>query len=98
MNVNVLLDDIAGLGAPATFGPAWYQTTFSSCAVSSDGKVAYFGRTASSDPEMRNLVVASLDTSGDVIGIPQCYCTSVHPFCPAAIRPRARKRRSRRSW
>jgi hypothetical protein len=70
MGVNVLLDNIAGLGAPATFGPLSDQTTFSSCAVSADGKVAYFGRYASSDPEMRNLVVASLDPFGEVIGIP----------------------------
>jgi hypothetical protein len=29
---------------------------------------------------MRNLVVASLDTSGNIIGIPQCYPTSVWPL------------------
>jgi hypothetical protein len=28
MPINVLLDNIAGLGAPVTFGPVWYQTTF----------------------------------------------------------------------
>src|SRR5215471_3541292 len=82
MIVNVLLDDIAGLGAPVIFGPLWYDTTFSSCAVSADGKVAYFGRTGSHDPAMRNLVVASLDASGNVIGIPQCYSTSAWPLEP----------------
>jgi hypothetical protein len=82
-SINVLLDDIAGLGVtPRTFGPAWYQTTFSSCAVSNDGKVAYFGRTASYDPAMRNLVVASLHASGNVIGIPQCYPSSAWPLAP----------------
>src|SRR5215468_332149 len=82
MSVNVLLDKIAGLGAPSAFGPASYQTTFASCAVSADGRVAYFGRTASYDPGMRNLVVASLDASGDIVGIPQCYPTSDWSLAP----------------
>jgi hypothetical protein len=83
MVVNVLLDNIAGLGgAPGTFGRVWHDTTFSSCAVSPNGRVAYFGRTASHDPEMRNLVVASLDASGNVIGIPRCYPTSAWPLAP----------------
>jgi hypothetical protein len=68
--IYVSLDDVAGLG-PAKF---------SSCAVSTDGRLAYFGRTASYDPEMRNLVVASLDPSGNVVGIPQCYPTSAWPL------------------
>jgi hypothetical protein len=81
MVVNVLLDNIAGLGgARGTFGQARDKTTFSSCAVSPNGRVAYFGRTASLDPEMRNLVVASLDASGNVIGIPRCYPTSDRPL------------------
>jgi hypothetical protein len=50
--------------------------------VSADGKVAYFDRTASYDPEMRNLVVASLDASGNVIGIPQCYRTNAWSLAP----------------
>jgi hypothetical protein len=82
MSVNVLLDKIAGLGAPSVFGPASYQTTFASCAVSADGRAAYFGRTASYDPGMRNLVVASLDASGDIVGIPQCYPTSGWSLAP----------------
>jgi hypothetical protein len=82
MAINVLVDNIAGLGAPATFGPAWYQMTFSSCALSADGKVVYFGRTASYDPDMRNLVVASLDIFGEIIGIPQCYPTSAWALAP----------------
>ena len=83
MVVNVSLDNIAGLGAPVTiFGPPRIQTTYSSCAVSPNGRVAYFGRTASHDPEMRNLVVAPLDASGNVIGIPRCYPTSAWPLAP----------------
>lgn len=87
MSVNVLLNKIAGLGSSANFGRAWYETTFSSCAVSVDGKVAYFGRTASYDPEMRNLVVASLDASGNIIGIPQCYRTSAWSLAPISGYP-----------
>lgn len=82
MVTNVLLDNIAGLGTLCPFGPGLFQTTFSSCAVSPNGTVAYFGRTASHDPEMRNLVVASLDTSGNVIGIPKCYPSSDRPLAP----------------
>jgi hypothetical protein len=83
MVLNVLLDNIAGLGgAPGTFGRAWVETTFSSCAVSPNGRLAYFGRTTSHDPEMRNLVVASLDASGNVSGIPRCYPTSDRPLAP----------------
>jgi hypothetical protein len=83
MVVNVSLDNIAGLGAPVlNFGPAREQTSFSSCAVSPNGRVAYFGRTVSHDREMRNLVVASLDASGNVIGIPRCYPTSDRPLAP----------------
>jgi hypothetical protein len=73
---SILLDDIAGLGAPPAFGPLLYDTTFSSIAMSGDGTVAYFGRTTSRDPQMRNLVVASLDSVGNVQGIPKCYPTS----------------------
>ena len=73
---KVLLDNIVGLGAPRTFGPIWHQTTFSSCPASADGRLVYFGRAASYDPAMRNLVVASLDESGNVAGIPQCYPTA----------------------
>ena len=79
---NVLLDNIAGLGAPKTFGPLWQQTTFSSCAASVDGRLVYFGRTASYDPAMRNLVVASLDAFGNVLGIPQGYPSSAWPLAP----------------
>jgi hypothetical protein len=83
MVVNVPLDNIAGLGASVlNFGPTREQTSFSSCAVSPNGRVAYFGRTESFDPEMRNLVVASLDASGNVIGIPRGYPTSDRPLAP----------------
>ena len=79
---TVLLDHIAGLGAPVVFSAAWYGTTFSSVAISDDGKVAYFGRTASYDPMMRNLVVVALDSSGNVKGIPTCYPTSAWALAP----------------
>jgi hypothetical protein len=36
--VNVVLDSIAGLGALASLGPLGYETTFSSCVVSPDGR------------------------------------------------------------
>ncbi len=79
MAVNVQLFDIAGLGT-GSFGSTLDQTTFASCAVLPDGKKAYFGRANSRDPQMRNLVVASLDSAGGVLGVPQSYPTSTSPL------------------
>jgi hypothetical protein len=84
MVLNVSLFNIAGLGntPPGDWGPLRHQTTFASCAVSSDGGKAYFGRAGSVDPQMRNLVVASLDSSGGVVGVPRCYPSSAWPLDP----------------
>jgi hypothetical protein len=69
---NVTLDGIAGQGTGNAFlGSQWDEMTYSSYAVSANGRLLYLGRANSRDPQMRNLVVVSLDGSGRVTGVPR---------------------------
>src|SRR5580698_1519602 len=80
---NVNLNYIAGLGGNQYgFGTIWYDTTFNSLAAATNGKMAYFGLCGSDDPAMRNLVVTTLNSTGAVTGVPQCYVTSTYPLAP----------------
>jgi hypothetical protein len=73
--------DTLGLNFP--FSPtAFTGTSFLSCAASPHGLKVYLGRSNVSDPTLLNLVVGTLDSSGNVVGTPRLYPSSAAPLNP----------------